>query len=435
MNDSIISPQDSLPVPKQDSKREVLVRMYDCGFGDTFLMRIPTPDGKWLKVLFDCGSIKHGALQLEEVVHQVIEDCRDGPGEPARIDVIVATHRHRDHIAGFEKSEWDQVEVKEVWMPWTEKPEDVQALGIRGNQLRLAQALVSGTETQLAACSDPEAKNRLNAAHEIALNAMTNEGAMLRLYQGFACGPKRKYLVLNEDLSNPIITEVLPGVAFYVLGPSKDPATIREMEPPIGQNYLRMFGSGGEADTERTVYPFGKDWVITPNHYAEDYSALDSFLPSDDRDSIQGAASLGLEYGAAAALDGALNGTSLMLLFHIGKACLLFPGDAQWGTWRLALKNPESRRLLDSVNFYKVGHHASFNATPKDFVEKCLKNDFYAMISTNHMGSYPQVPKKELVEALAEKTKKLARTDKLAEAPKEWFTFVREGVVEAHIPI
>ena len=35
---------------------------------------------------------------------------------------------------------------------------------------------------------------------------------------------------------------------------------------------------------------------------------------------------------AAAALDNALNNTSLMLMFEVGDQYLLFPGDSQWGT-------------------------------------------------------------------------------------------------------
>ena len=35
----------------------------------------------------------------------------------------------------------------------------------------------------------------------------------------------------------------------------------------------------------------------------------------------------------AATLEKSVNGTSLVLLFKIGRAVLLFPGDAQWGTW------------------------------------------------------------------------------------------------------
>jgi len=64
---------------------------------------------------------------MKDVVQQVINDARSAPGEPARIDVVIATHRHRDHISGFADPAWADVEVGEVWMPWTEKPDQPEA--------------------------------------------------------------------------------------------------------------------------------------------------------------------------------------------------------------------------------------------------------------------------------------------------------------------
>jgi hypothetical protein len=81
-------------------------------------------------------------------------------------------------------------------------------------------------------------------------------------------------------------------------------------------------------------------------------------------------------------LDSATNNTSLVLAFERiadGKV-LLFPGDAQQGNWRswhaAALtwtvpgaagltKKVTAADLLARAVFYKVGHHASHNATAK----------------------------------------------------------------------
>lgn len=64
-------------------------------------------------------------------------------------------------------------------------------------------------------------------------------------------------------------------------------------------------------------------------------------------------------------MDDALNNTSVILLFEIGKKKLLFSGDAQIENWEYALGKKEVRRLLKDVDVYKVGHHGSRNATPK----------------------------------------------------------------------
>ena len=48
----------------------------------------------------------------------------------------------------------------------------------------------------------------------------------------------------------------------------------------------------------------------------------------------------------AVSLEKAVNGTSLMLAFECGDQMLLFPGDAQWGTWDRAIADPAKKRLL-----------------------------------------------------------------------------------------
>ena len=65
------------------------------------------------------------------------------------------------------------------------------------------------------------------------------------------------------------------------------------------------------------------------------------------------------------ALDKVLNNTSLILLFEVNGRKLLFPSDAQIENWSYALSKQEVRRLLSTVDVYKVGHHGSRNATPK----------------------------------------------------------------------
>lgn len=100
----------------------VTVRMYDVGFGDCFLLRIPTPEGE-KKILIDCGSFGslpskpgggRGAKKqtIEEIAGAVIDDlAEDEPGGVPRADVVVVTHRHKDHISGFVHPRWATVKV------------------------------------------------------------------------------------------------------------------------------------------------------------------------------------------------------------------------------------------------------------------------------------------------------------------------------------
>src|SRR3954451_17787630 len=111
-----------------------------------------------------------------------------------------------------------------------------------------------------------------------------------------------------------------------------------------------------------------------------------------------------------------------MLMFEVGRAFLLFPGDAQWGTWRAAMHDDEWRSLLERTTLYKVGHHGSHNATPRDFIEKLIAprtqegakrlEDFAAMVSTKPVKIWQYIPKADLLSRLDELTDYVARSDK-----------------------
>lgn len=106
-------------------------------------------------------------------------------------------------------------------------------------------------------------------------------------------------------------------------------------------------------------------------------------------------------YLLAVALESTVNNTSLMLLIQMGRASLLFPGDSQWGTWDRVLQSPEGSQLLTSATFYKVGHHGSYNATPRTFVETLLKNaNAMVSVAPTSIPSWKDIPKAELLTEL-----------------------------------
>src|SRR5262245_60327001 len=102
---------------------QIAIRMYNVGFGDSFLVRMPTEEGE-RRVLVDCGfhSQGKGKFSDAELVQQIKADLN---GEP--LDIIIATHRHQDHISGFGEIDlWAGVPVNEVWLPFTANPEAVR---------------------------------------------------------------------------------------------------------------------------------------------------------------------------------------------------------------------------------------------------------------------------------------------------------------------
>src|SRR5689334_22234602 len=96
----------------------VEIRMYDMGFGDAFRVTVKKDGATW-RMLIDCGSHSHNTGPgTETAVKTIIDDLeREAADSVPRLDVVVATHRHRDHISGFASDEWSRVQVEQVWLP------------------------------------------------------------------------------------------------------------------------------------------------------------------------------------------------------------------------------------------------------------------------------------------------------------------------------
>jgi len=375
----------------------IKLTMYDAGFGDCFLLVIPSTDGL-RKVLIDCGSIKKGKEPFGKVVEKVIEDIRDDDGV-ARLDVVIATHRHRDHVSGFADAAWADVEVREVWLPWTEDNDDPDAVRIREHQLSLAKRL----ERALTFLPADQ------GLADLTMNALSNDAAMATLRDGFANHketgkrPQRRYLP-DKQLSRTLVSDALPGVDIHVLGPSRARGDIAYMEPRADdEHYLRLAGDPlGDNGDDAPGSLFSSDWSDeAPPLYA---------LDQDEASRIESMGA-GLETMLASWLDGALNNTSIMVVLKVGQAHLLLPGDSQWGTWMRVLGDAQWRSLLSRTTVYKVGHHGSYNATPPDFAERVLNEEALSVVSVIPHGSYSQVPKDGLLTELAKKSRVVVRSD------------------------
>ena len=157
-----------------NTKLKIRIRMYNVGFGDCFLLSIPTTDGI-KKILIDCGSLKRKSKSIAEIAADVIDECKDADGV-SRIDIVIVTHRHADHISGFVPNTWDNVEVGEVWMPWMESRTDESARKLRSAQNhRITELLEAFRVANVSA--DLQA---------VLLNARSNESSLDILHEGFA---------------------------------------------------------------------------------------------------------------------------------------------------------------------------------------------------------------------------------------------------------
>jgi beta-lactamase superfamily II metal-dependent hydrolase len=384
------------------------IRMYNVGFGDCFLLFIPTDDGE-RTMLLDCG--KHMSSKTGHSIGDAAKDVVEtlSKNGKTRIDVVVATHRHYDHISGFDLKLWEKVEVGEVWMPWTEEVGNPAADKLRRSQNRLAKALCHrfGKDDPIGL---------------LAFNSLSNDGSITQLRSGFLGPPRLRYLPEKDDGLQTFTTDVLPGVTVHALGPSHDPDVIALMDPPAG----KFFPDEPDADRdelaaasaslqagEATAVPFrdlfAPAYRIPTAEYTARFPELAEHASTaeiDERSQFD-------MFGAAADLEDAINGTSLVFALDFGKACVLLAGDAEWGTWSAILDDPASQAVLSRTRAYKVSHHGSFNGTPLPFVDDFLPKDATSFVSLGKMDKWPSIPRVSLLDALKSAQRRLVRTDEL----------------------
>lgn len=403
------------PKPKSAGAQVLHVRMYDVGFGDCFLLR--TPAGQ--TVLVDAGfhSQGKGAFSGNELAEQVLRDVKAFTGR-ARVDVVIATHRHADHIVSFNSKTWGDLEVGEVWLPWVEDLSKPAVVRLWKKQQAFAYGLARALASFSLKAEVREAVDFLlwNAGVDpkAPLAAWSNADAMTTLREGFKNpGAKRRYLPVTKALPETFTTPVLPGVTVHALGPPADPGLIAHLDPSKDdETYRALLMRAAEMPGEPPAevrHPFGDRWLADgpPPLRHDELRRLDSLARNVD------------PLFAAKALDDMINSTSLVLVLEVGAARLLLPGDAEWGTWKRILASPEARALLKGTTFFKVGHHGSHNATSKTLVDEVLPRAIPAMISTQEgKGTYRNdIPLPELLDALDAKGLKVARSDRPDDAP------------------
>src|SRR5262249_15587183 len=103
-----------------EAQKLLRVRMYRVGFGDFFLLTLPSGDEPQ-HILIDCGVTKGktGKGDIHTIKGAV---AHMAAVTNSRLALIIATHRHMDHIIGFSRCEeiFKNFKVDAIWMPYWE---------------------------------------------------------------------------------------------------------------------------------------------------------------------------------------------------------------------------------------------------------------------------------------------------------------------------
>ena len=422
----------------------VSILTFQVGFGDCFLLRFHYAGGERRHVLVDFGSFPKAGWLKGDGMRRVAEAIRTECG--GKLEAVVATHRHADHIAGFTTEEDDPGSViagcqpDVVVLPWTEDPDALRNAnkptaafmgsvsggdaGLRGkafarglefvaslDALRPLLPVIEHEITAMRAAGDAGLADELAFHGE---NGLKNKSAVVNLMQ-MGQGGKARYVFHGADAG---LATVLPGVKVSVLGPPTlaQTSTIKRYAEKAPDEYWLTLTRAALRVQEEGAGLFPD--VLALSH--EDAPAYARWLISRLR-SLRGRHLLEI----VRTLDGVLNNTSVILLFEVGGRKLLFPGDAQLENWTFALQQPGIAAALKDVDFYKVGHHGSLNATPRTALWENFSRRGQglktAMSTLNgvHGGKHgkpTEVPRTTLVTALeAEST--LVTTETLEKKP------------------
>jgi phosphoribosyl 1,2-cyclic phosphodiesterase len=85
---------------------KLLIRLFDVGLGDCIYCRIPGAhkEGRDFHMLIDCGTLS-STSKLAYAIDKLKPLLPEISGK-RRIDLLVVTHEHKDHMTGFGMKLW-----------------------------------------------------------------------------------------------------------------------------------------------------------------------------------------------------------------------------------------------------------------------------------------------------------------------------------------
>lgn len=375
----------------------VRIRMHRQGVGDCFLITFRV-DGAVSHILIDCGVLPGSPKeynQLEAVAEAVRKEVMDNGGKLA---ALVATHEHADHVSAFEPGKktaqtLDAIPVDEVWMAWTENPDDTIAKRLNGQLAMYGMAAAAIASRLQQAAKKYEAKGmdthkrfgaRVSRSAESIADILSNRGladesggavagrfalgiglsagslgvkisttvraAMDHMKTRVTAGKFKKFL--------PGQTHIVPGipagkVRVFILGPPRIENLNKAPRHGKNDDIFHMVSGDFRAQARSLALAAGAaiedatDDDVSSQPFPEETAKvsessalkeLQKLYRQEPRRQIDDDWLLtGAEF--AMQLDSATNNTSLVLAIELVETgeVLLFPGDAQvenWSSWR-----------------------------------------------------------------------------------------------------
>ncbi|MRG48409.1 hypothetical protein GFS24_25060 [Chitinophaga sp. SYP-B3965] len=425
-----------------------VVRMYCMGTGDCFIIKFFAGKKECFKMMIDCG-VWSGK---KEHLTTYIEDLKSYVDNS--IDLLVVTHEHADHVSVFETCQelfTKNFKVKQTWMGWseddrlskikkwkTEHGEKKKALAMAAERL---EKTVNEEEEKGVTKPGLNNKQIMGARKHFSLSLKSFSDLHVQGVAGNYKGALEGMRIVKKEIAKDKIEYLYPGniiedlpglegVKFYVLGPPEKWGEVEEEGGGEGESYTHNKElKGGDAfaaailsdsagtDTE-SILPFEEFYETKISSAIDLYKEEENAWRNIDNEWLFSAGSLALR------INSLTNNLSLALAieFEDSKRVMLFPGDAEYGSWCSWHKiNWEgtatvedgkhfTQDLLRRTVFYKVAHHMSHNGTAKRLGLNMMENKDLAAMATLDYGVIAPgwdstMPNREMLSELLRKTK------------------------------
>jgi hypothetical protein len=300
----------------------------------------------------DCGTVGTTG-NLGDAITNLKTLLPDAGGGRKRLDLLVITHEHKDHIHGFGviTQAFQGLKIESLWMNTAMDPDHPQAQQALRLHRLASNAMRNVARMNLAL--SPELQELA------ALYAADNDDAMKALRETLPAASGIAPTYVHAGMTPADLGLPLDGATIRVLGPERDIDHFYLGEDPDGT--LHGVGGGSMFGTApplvRTAFP--------ANISLADFRLLQSRMLSS-------------AFAFAELSAKVTNNTSVVLLIEWKGKRLLFVGDAEWDSRFKAGKSNaawnvmwhERKASLDAgIDFLKIGHHGSENATPWNDLE------------------------------------------------------------------
>lgn len=244
--------------------------MYCQGFGDCFLVTfVYDSDPEKVHMLFDFGVWKQTAISLESIAADILKTTG------GKLDVLVITHEHKDHLSGFYKkmreafyarhddTAADKLRFDRLWLAWTEDYENnplakelrqlyqkahkaltdtnqkLQGLSGMDDIRKLQEELLELEDGGLEETDEPEASGQAELGADETPNEATETPKKRRIPSNVAAldwlkknARIVKYFKPGQRVNSikEAMPEGLEGVQFFVLGPPEQLSHLKKNE-------------------------------------------------------------------------------------------------------------------------------------------------------------------------------------------------------------